>query len=93
MIVKLIIHKSGTEISIWNKNGDRLYYSDKPKDIEMARSLLKVIKAKTDKEVANEIITGQKLEPVYEQKMMEYFNAYWKDKIVQLMKRANGYSW
>lgn len=93
MIVKLILHKQMDAISIWNKDGDRLYYSDKAKDIEIAKDLLKIIKAKTDKDLAHEMKSGEKLEPVYEQKMSGYFNAYWKNKIVQLKKRAEGYSW
>ncbi len=40
MIVKLIIHDDNQAISIWNKEGDRLYYSDKPADIKTAENLL-----------------------------------------------------
>ena len=39
MIVKLIIHKNDQEISIWNENGDRLYYSDQEADVKEALRL------------------------------------------------------
>ncbi len=78
MIVKLIIHKEMDAISIWNKEGERLYYSDQPKDIKVACDLLMVQKKYTNE---------------FEQRMFGYFNAYWLKKIVQIVKRAEGYSW
>ena len=93
MIVKLIIHKKEDAISIWNQAGDRLFYSDKGSDIKTAKDLLLVIKKKTDKELAQEVITGLSKTPVYEQRSIGYFNACFKNKIVQLQKRAEGYTW
>lgn len=92
MIVKLIIHNKLDAISIWNEQGDRLFHSDKPADIQTAKDLLTVIKAKSDKELSLEF-QGQKVEPVKELKMSGYFAAYWLNKIVQLKKRVTGYSW
>ena len=94
MIVKLIIHRNQDAISIWNKEGDRLYYSDKEADIKLAKELLTVIRKPTDKEVARQIAGETFVDGHFkEQRMMGYFNAYWKNKIVQLVKRAEGYSW
>lgn len=93
MIVKIVLHKKLDAFSIWNERGDRLYYSDKPKDIEVAKKLLLVVKAKTDGQLAQEVMDGKTLEPVYEQRMFAYFNAYWLNKVVQIKKRAEGYSW
>lgn len=93
MIVKLIIHRDLDGISIWNQEGDRLWYSDKHVDIEEAKKLLSVIKKPSDKELAQAIVEKRATVPVYEQKMAGYFNAYWKNKIIQLVKRAEGYSW
>ena len=87
MIVKLIIHKNLQEISIWNKEGDRLYYSDKEKDVQLAKDLLLVIK-KDDV-----LIKDAKTQAPTEQRMHGYFNAMWKNRIVQLMKRTEGYNW
>lgn len=81
------------EISIWNKDGDRLFYSDKEDDLKTAKNLLTVIKAKTDKELASDIVNKEPSPPTYEQRMFGYFNACWKNKIVQLQKRASGYDW
>ena len=92
MIVKLIIHKEMNAISIWNKEGDRLYYSDKLEDIKVACDLLTVQKAKTDNEHAMEHM-GIEYKPTFEQRMHGYFNACWHKKIVQLKKRASGYDW
>lgn len=94
MIVKLVLHKQMDAISIWSKDGQRLYYSDQPKDIKVAKELLSVIRKKTDKELAAETM-GQTLPmgSLIEQRMQGYFNAYWKNKIIQIMKRANGYGW
>lgn len=39
MIVKILIRKEKADFSIWNEAGDRLYYSDKPKDLELAINL------------------------------------------------------
>lgn len=61
MIVKLILHKKKDAFSIWNKEGDRLYYSDKPKDLEMCIHLLTVSKKPTDKEFAEATLRGFKL--------------------------------
>lgn len=92
MIVKLIIHTRMDAISVWNQNGDRLFYSDQPKDIETAKELLKVKKGLSDKEIGLQTL-GQHIEPVFEQRMHGYFNAYWRNKIVQVCKRAEGYNW
>lgn len=92
MIVKLVIHKKFDAISIWNKEGDRLFYSDKAADIKTAKELLLVQKAYTDADKAAEVM-GAKVEPRFEQRLTGYFNAGWKNKIVQLKKRATGYSW
>lgn len=92
MIVKLIIHKELDAISIWNKEGDRLYYSDKEADIKTATDLLLVQKKLTDKQIAAQAL-GQTVQPKMEQRMSGYFNACWKNKIVQLLKRARGYTW
>ena len=83
MIVKLIIHKNMEEISLWNKEGDLLYYSDQEKDVKLAKELLLVVK----KESA--LIKDGKTE----QRMHGYFNAMWMKGIVQLKKRATGYDW
>lgn len=93
MIVKLVIHKNLAEISIWNKQGDRLYYSDKEVDVKVAKDLLTVIRKKTDKEILEEKISGNVVTPQMEQRMFGYFNACWLNKIVQLKKRADGYDW
>ena len=87
MIVKLIIHKNEQEISIWNEAGDRLYYSDKEKDVKLSKDLLLVIK-KDDV-----LIKDAKTQAPTEQRMHGYFNAYWLKGIVQLKKRAEGYVW
>lgn len=92
MIVKLIIHKQMDAISVWNADGDRLYYSDKENDIKTAKDLLLVKKGLTDKQTAAQI-TGVEIKPEFEQRMSGYFNACWKNKVVQLMKRTDGYSW
>lgn len=92
MIVKLIIHKNLDAISIWNKEGDRLYYSDKEADIKTAKDLLLVQKGITDKQKVLKI-TGVEVKPEFEQRMQGYFNARWMNKICQLVKRAEGYSW
>lgn len=92
MIVKLIIHQRLDAISIWNKEGDRLYYSDKEADIKTAKDLLLVQKKLTDKQIAAQAM-GEKVVPETEQRMMGYFNARWAKKIVQLVKRASGYVW
>lgn len=62
MIVKLVVREK--DISIWNKDGERLYFSDQQKDIDYAKNL------------------GE-----------GHFNAYWRNKIVILTKRASGYTW
>jgi len=94
MIVKLIIRRDFKAISIWNEAGDRLYYSDQAKDIEEAKKLLTVIRKKTDKEIAAEAM-GEVLPmgSLMVQRMHGYFNAYWLKKVVQLVKRAEGYNW
>lgn len=91
MIVKLIIHQRLDAISIWNKEGDRLYYSDKEADIKTAKDLLLVQKGITDKQKALQI-TGVEVKPEFEQRMSGYFNARWMNKICQLVKRAEGYN-
>lgn len=94
MIVKLIIHKKFDAISIWNQEGQRLFYSAKDADIKTAKDLLTVIRAKTDKEVAQEVLGNPvPKEALLVQKMHGYFGAYWLNKIVQLKKRVEGYSW
>lgn len=93
MIVKLIIHKQLDAISIWNKDGERLFYSDKENDIKTAKELLTIQKKKTDAEIAEEIMSGKKATPRFELMMNGYFKAYWKNKIVQLQERAKGYTW
>lgn len=93
MIVKLIIHKKFDAISIWNENGDRLYHSDKAGDIETAKKLLAIQKAKTDKDLAQEMIEGKPAAPVFEQAMNGYFGAMWMKGKVQLQKRVSGYVW
>lgn len=92
MIVKLIIHKKLDAISIWNVAGDRLYHSDKQTDIDEAKKLLLVQKPLTDKQLAAQVL-GNVVVPETEQRMIGYFNACWKKKIVQLLKRAEGYKW
>ena len=92
MIVKLIIHKDLNAISLWNKEGDQLYYSDKETDIKTAKDLLLVQKGITDKQKALQI-TGVEVKPEFEQRMHGYFNARWMKKICQLVKRTEGYSW
>lgn len=92
MIVKLIIHKQMDAISIWNKDGDRLYYSDKEADIKTAKDLLLVQKKLTDKQLAAQAM-GETVQPETEQCMTGYFNARWMNKVCQLVKRAEGYSW
>lgn len=87
MIVKLIIHKNLQEISIWNKEGDRLYYSDKEADVKLAKELLVSVK----KESA--LIKDGKTVYETEQRMTGYFNAKWVKKICTLVKRASGYDW
>ncbi len=84
--------KDGETFSIWNKDGDRLFYSDKEADVKTAKDLLTIQKAWTDAQLA-EIHMGGKPQPVFEQRMSGYFNAYWKKKVVQLCKRATGYDW
>ena len=94
MIVKLIIHQKLDAISIWNKDGDRLYYSDKEADIEMAKKLLTVIREKTDAELAAEVMGEVYPEGFFNvQRMTGYFNAKWNKGIVNLMKRTEGYNW
>lgn len=92
MIVKLIIHKNLDAISIWNEAGDRLYYSDKEADIKTAKDLLLVQKKLTDSQLAAQVM-GETVKPEFEQRMNGYFNACWKKKIVQLLKRSAGYTW
>lgn len=92
MIVKLIIHQRMDAISLWNKEGDRLFYSDKEDDIKTAKDLLLVQKKLTDKQIAAQAM-GEKVVPEMEQRMTGYFNACWKKKIVQILKRASGYNW
>lgn len=92
MIVKLVIHKNQDAISIWNRVGDRLYYSDKAPDIEEAKNLLTYIVAKTDKEHAMEHM-GEGYTPTYGVKPCGYFNAKFVKGIVHLVKRADGYNW
>lgn len=87
MIVKLIIHKNLQEISIWDKEGNRLFYSDQQKDVTLAKELLLVIKKQ------DILIKDAKQKAPTEQRMSGYFNAYRKNKIVQLVKRAEGYTW
>lgn len=85
MIVKLIIHRNEQEISIWNKEGDRLYYSDKADDVKLAKDLLLVKKPN--------LIKDGKTVYETEQRMVGYFNAKWVKRICTLLKRAEGYTW
>lgn len=92
MIVKLIIHKKLDAISIWAVDGNRLYYSDKQTDIDVAKGLLLVHKKLTDKQVAAQVM-GDKVAPETEQLMIGYFNAKWNKGVVNLLKRNEGYKW
>lgn len=94
MIVKLVIHKNLDAISIWDKEGNQLYLSNKEEDIKVAKHLLTVIRKKTDKEIAQEL-NGAVVNPedLKVQRMFGYFNGCWRNKIVILKKRAEGYSW
>lgn len=87
MIVKLLIHPDLKQISIWNKTGDRLFYSDKEADVKMAKELLLVIK----KESA--LVKDGKTQYETEQKMQGYFGAYWLNRKVILKRRAPEQHW
>lgn len=39
MIVKLIIREEEKDLSIWNKEGDRLFYSDLEEDFKFSTAL------------------------------------------------------
>lgn len=81
MIVKVIIRKNPREVSVWDKDDNRLYHSDIEKDVVDAEALL----------INHEYKTVKGIRPT--EIKSAYFNAYWLKKVIQLTKIATGYNW
>lgn len=93
MIVKLVLHRDQKSFSIWNKIGDRLFYSDKTQDIPLCIQLLTVIKPISDKALLESKLSNT--DPIVEKEIKEssYFHAKFVKGIVTMTKRASGYDW